>query len=221
MLDTGCEVQDAGSGVSEFQSIRVSESQGSRSGLKGEGSKLKILWCGQLIKRKALEILLKAVAGDPFLKENVEITIIGDGPLRHHYEKLARNLQLATCNFTGLVSREKVFEYMRASDVLVHTSYREAASTVIPEALSFGLPVICHDISGMSIAVTDECGIKVPLKSYNHSILGFRSALNLVIQNSKLVIGLREGAARRATELSWDSMAEQIATDYNHLVEAK
>jgi glycosyltransferase involved in cell wall biosynthesis len=228
MLDTGCDIDEGfGFGVPGFV-FRVSSSD-----FKDKGSKLKVLWCGQLIKRKALEILLKAVAGDPFLRENVEITIIGDGPLRKHYEKLAHSLFFLPdtrypipdtrpkVTFTGLLPREQVFNYMKTSDVLVHTSYREAASTVIPEALSFGLPVICHDISGMSIAITDECGIKVPLKSYDESIIGFRSALKPVVQNSKLVIGLRNGALHRATELSWDSMAEQIASDYNKIVEAK
>ena len=109
---------------------------------------------------------------------------------------------------------------MKSSDVLVHTSYREATSNVIPEALSFGVPVICHDISGMAIAINDECGIKVPLMSYEQSIFGFRNALRLLLQNPELVIGLRKGAVRRSSQLSWDSMAETIATDYIRIVEA-
>jgi glycosyltransferase involved in cell wall biosynthesis len=219
-------------------------------GSKEESSKLKVLWCGQLIKRKALDILLKAVAGDEFLKQNVDITVVGDGPLRHHYEKLAQSLfplpdtryptpdTHTSVTFVGLVSRTEVFESMRSADVLVHTSYREATSNVIPEALSFGLPVICHDISGMAIAINDECGIKVPLKSYDESIIGFRNALRVVYTklsqsapspmsgaNAGEGVGgevdLRQGALQRANELSWDRMAETIATDYNRIVEAK
>ncbi len=208
MLDAGCAPAFAG------MTREVSE-------LENFNSKLKVLWCGQLIKRKALDILLKAVAGDPFLKENVEITVVGDGPLRNHYERSARNLIpdiRYQVTFVGLLPRDQVFNYMKSSDVLVHTSYREATSNVIPEALSFGLPVICHDISGMAIAIKDECGIKVPLKSYEESILGFRNALLRMVEGE---VDLRSGALRRAAELSWDSMAETIATDYLRIVESK
>jgi len=191
-------------------------------------NRFRVLWCGQLIKRKALDILLKALAGDVDLMNRIQLIIVGDGPLRGKYEKLIKKLfppitttttdnrQLIT--FTGWLPRAEVFAHMQRSDLLVHTSYREAASSVIPEALSCGLPVICHDISGMSIAITDDCGIKIPLKSYQQSIIGFREAL-WQVAGCGLQVGtdLRWGALHRAEELSWDSMAERIANDYNQI----
>lgn len=202
-------------------------------------------------------------------------------------------------SFTGWLNHDQVLEHMRQSDVLVHTSYREGTSHVIMEALSVGIPVICHDISGLSIAITEECGIKVPLRSYKESVAGFRQAIrkvsvcrlpastrlvwcgrlvhskaldillkvlsddpellssitltiigdgplrqkyeqqvtNLLTPtrtpqsiipnqqpvtlfqpatcNQQLLASLHTGALCRANELSWDSMAERIANDYN------
>ncbi|MFA6484316.1 MAG: hypothetical protein WCW62_17190, partial [Bacteroidales bacterium] len=94
-----------------------------------------------------------------------------------------------------------------------------------------GLPVICHDISGISIAVTGECGIKVPLVSYKKSVLGFRDAIRVAscklqdascstqtaTGNLQPATNLRSGALNRAKELSWDSLAERISTAYNDL----
>jgi len=233
MLDVGCEAP------------RTDNRQPTTDNL------LHILWCGRLVSSKALDILLKALSSDPELMHRIKLTIVGDGPLRPKYEKLVKKIlqptsepQPTTDNrqpitFTGWLPREEVFAHMRASDVLVHTSYREAASSVIPEALSCGLPVICHDISGMRIAVTDQCGIKVPLVSYKQSIIGFREALRvascrLQVAGCKLrqsapspvseasagegvggEVDLRSGAFNRAKELSWDSMAERVANDYN------
>jgi glycosyltransferase involved in cell wall biosynthesis len=226
MLDAGCGLQ-----VSSYPQPATGIFQPATS------TRVRILWCGQLIKRKALDILLKAVAGDDDLKDHVEITIVGDGPLRKKYETLITKLfPSITTNpnststtklvrMTGWITRDEVFAHMRGSDILVHTSYREATSNVIAEALSCGLPVICHDISGMSIAITDDCGIKIPLKSYNNSILAFRSALKLITHNSQLTTlsnyhsqtlpAFRSAALRRAHELSWDAMAERISADYN------
>ena len=207
MLDAGC--QSPNLAVLQSDSLTVSQSH-----------RLKILWVGQLIRRKALDILLNAVSGDPELEERVEITIVGNGPLRSRYQQQISRLGLTNTTITGWLSHEEVFNHMISSDVLVHTSYREATSNVIPEALSCGLPVICHDICGMAIAVTDQCGIKVPLESHEKSVTGFRQALRIFIApqpatgNRHPATFLREGALARATELSWDHMANRIALDY-------
>jgi glycosyltransferase involved in cell wall biosynthesis len=248
MLDAGCELQhpqEPDSTITHHASrITIPDKSVTRhsSLVTSSASRitLHVLWVGQLIRRKALDILLNAVAGDAELTDSVRITVIGDGPLRAYYETLANNLLLIThhsslithhsslrlrhsslITFLGQLPREKVFEQMRNADVLVHTSYREATSNVIPEALSCGLPVICHDISGMSIAVTDVCGIKIPLKTYKESVAGFRNALRKLLptspnlnHTSQYLTNLKSGALHRASELSWDLMAEQIANDY-------
>ena len=192
MLDAGCEIEDQGTKRPRDQETIFPSLSPSVS----RSLSLHVLWVGQLIRRKALNILLKAVAGDEDLRNNVKITVIGDGPLRSYYEKLAHELFSVTrhsslvtssqsrITFLGQLPRTAVFDHMRHADVLVHTSYREATSNVIPEALSCGLPVICHDISGMAVAITDECGIKIPLETYKESVAGFRNALKNLLPAS-------------------------------------
>ncbi|MFA6126994.1 MAG: glycosyltransferase family 4 protein [Bacteroidales bacterium] len=228
MLETGCGEDDASSNQPATSNQQPATS-----------NHLRVLWCGRLVNSKALDILLKALAGDQDLMNRVKLTIVGDGPLRSKYEKLIKKLFPPTCNpqpatnisFTGWLPRDQVVRCMRQSDVLVHTSYREGTSHVILEALSAGLPVICHDISGISIAVTGECGIKVPLVSYKKSVLGFRDAIRVAscklqdascstqtaTGNLQPATNLRSGALNRAKELSWDSLAERISTAYNDL----
>lgn len=181
---------------------------------------LSVVWCGQLIKRKALEILLYALSSDGQFQKKIKLKIIGSGPLENYYKTLSKSLNLENCiEWTGQVDRNTVFNIMNNSDLFIHSSYREATSNVIPEALSNGLPVICHDINGMSIAVTEYCGIKIPLVSPAKSIQGFKDALLYLINNRKELTRLKIGAVKRAKELSWDSMAETIANDYNLIYE--
>lgn len=208
MLDAGC--QSPSLSVSSSLGLSVSRS-----------SSLNVLWVGQLIRRKALDILLNAVSGDPELLEKVEITIVGDGPLRARYQQQISKNGFSNTTITGWLSHEEVFNRMISSDVLVHTSYREATSNVIPEALSCGLPIICHDISGMAIAITKECGIKVPLESYEKSVLGFRQALRELLPSSPHLnntsphlTALKAGSLHRATDLSWNHLANRLALDY-------
>lgn len=176
---------------------------------------ISIIWCGELIKRKSLEIILYAISRDIQLKKKLLLRIVGSGPLEDYYKDLARKLSLNNCiEWIGQVNRQTVFSIMNNSDLLVHSSYREATSHVIPEALSHGLPVICHDINGMSIAIDDKCGIKIPLISPESSIEGFKNALLKLINNPIELERMKIGAKKRSEELSWDTMAETIALDY-------
>lgn len=172
------------------------------------------IWCGQLIERKAALILLKALALGKFSKQKLRIIIIGSGPLETSLHKLAEELKIDNIEWISRVSHDKIFELMSAADFFVHTSYREATSNVIPEALSMGLPVICHDANGMSIAVNENCGIKIPLISYEESVKGFCQAINSILEDKELLNKIKAGAVIRSNEISWDSMAETIAEDY-------
>lgn len=175
---------------------------------------LTAIWCGQLIERKAPEILLKALSLDHSTKAHLKLIIVGSGPLETSLIKLAKDLNITNIEWIRYVNHAEIFNLMGTADFFIHTSYREATSNVIPEALSMGLPVICHDTNGMSIAINETCGIKIPLKSPEKSINGFSEAMNKLILERDLLKKLKSGAIKRATEISWDKMAETIANDY-------
>jgi glycosyltransferase involved in cell wall biosynthesis len=172
------------------------------------------IWCGQLIERKAPLILINALAIGKFSKSFLKIIIIGSGPLEDSLHDLAQKLKIDNIEWINSVSHDKIFELMKNADFFVHTSYREATSNVIPEALTMGLPVICHDVNGMSIAVNENCGIKIPLISYEYSVRYFSKAINTIITNRNLLNKFKFGASVRAKEISWDIMAETISNDY-------
>lgn len=177
------------------------------------------VWCGQLIYRKAPEVIIKALAASEITKEKIRLTIIGEGPLEKNLQSLADQLHLKNIRWIKGIPHEEVFKIMRASDFLVHTSLREATSSVIPEALSVGLPVLCHDANGMGIAVTKTCGIKVPLVSFERSIRGFHDAMVALVSDTDYLGSLKAGASMRSIELSWDNMAQRIAYDYRMAIE--
>lgn len=182
--------------------------------IKDKSSVLKGIWCGRLDEYKAPEILLKALAKSQLTREKIIFQIIGTGPLEEAMLKKAENLNLNNIEWVKRVSHERVFELMSQADFFVHTSIKEATSSVIPEALSTGLPVICHGSFGMNIAINETCGIKVPLKSPKDSVDGFHNAIRRLIEDKDLLAKLKLGARERSDQLSWDNMAHTIADDY-------
>lgn len=179
---------------------------------------LKGIWCGSLTERKAAIILLKALALSKLTKEGIKFQIIGSGPQEKALHEQAKTLGLKNLEWIKNVDHDTVFKLMCEADFFVHTSLREATSNVIPEAISTGLPVICHDAFGMAIAINETCGIKIPLKSPEDSILGFHKAIEQLIMDRKLLEKLKNGVKKRSIEISWDIMAETMANDYTTIL---
>jgi glycosyltransferase involved in cell wall biosynthesis len=179
--------------------------------------RLKIIWIGRLDYLKALDILLNAIAQSQLLKDNIEILVVGKGPQEQYFRGIAKKLKLNNIKWFGFVEKEQVESLMLDSDVLVHTSIKEAASAVILESLSSGLPIVCHDSFGMSHSITNDCGRKVPFKAMDKSILGFKEVLEEIVLNPELIKEFSLGAFRRSRELSWDCFAQVLSNDYDSL----
>jgi glycosyltransferase involved in cell wall biosynthesis len=182
--------------------------------IRGSINKFKILWVGRLDHLKALNLLLKALVDSTEFANTVELTIVGDGPQDIHYKRMALKLGLRNIVWLGEVEKHKVSVLMSESDVLVHTSIKEATSAAVLEALSVGLPVICHDAFGLSYVVNSSCGIKIPLYSPLVSINELNKAISFLTNNSNRLEQLRHGAKKRSKLLTWDAMAEEISNDY-------
>lgn len=179
---------------------------------------LRICWSGQHVARKALPLLLRALAMLPEPRM-VTLDIFGKGAETQRWQELTVKLGLNECiKWHGWLVHDEAIEKMGQADIFVHTSIGEGTSNVILEALSWGMPVICHDTCGMAIAIDGTCGIKVPFVSPERSIQGFLDALNGILHNPGLVEQLSEGALRRASELSWDAKVKQIAEGYSRYV---
>jgi glycosyltransferase involved in cell wall biosynthesis len=174
---------------------------------------LKLCWSGQHEARKALPLLLHALAKLP-KQRKVELCVLGQGPETRRWQLLADKLSLSNINWLGQLPYHDALQTMEHSDVFVHTSFREGTPHVVLEALSRGLPIICHDTCGMAVTVNDSCGIKVPCESPELSIKGFYEALERILHNPGLVEQLSKGALRRASELSWDAKVKEIAEAY-------
>lgn len=182
---------------------------------------LRVVWSGVHIGRKCLPVLLHALAKlqSSGNAPRVEVTILGSGLQTESWRALAKSLGIESLlRWTGRVPLEQALAEMAKADVLVTTSVQEATSLVVSEAISFGLPVVCHDACGMAVAITDACGIKVPLVDPRTSTDGFAAALRRLTEEQGLLEKLSAGALRRAAELTWDSIGRTIATGYHEVL---
>ena len=175
---------------------------------------LRLAWCGIIEARKALHIALSAIAQLPEGRD-VELHVIGMGPELARCQRLAAALGLTSnVRWHGHVSHEEAQALMESCHLLVHTALKEGTPHVVLEAMSRGLPVICHDSCGMGIAVNESCGIRIPMYDPAISIEGFKNAIERFSVEPGLLEQLSRGALQRARELSWESHIDKICKAY-------
>ena len=117
------------------------------------GRFIDILSVGSLIPLKqvyvAIEILhqLSSWIDSEKISMQLKAEIIGDGPEKQKLQSKAAAFKLqAIVSFTGELKREDVFQKMSQSKILLHTSSYEGQATVITEALSYGMTIVCFDV---------------------------------------------------------------------------
>ncbi len=181
---------------------------------------LRLVFSGIQLGRKAVPLILHAMAriGNEF---PIHFTSIGSGPEGPKWQELSRSLGIADkVNWIAQLPHGEALAEMARAHVFTFPSLQEASSTVTLEALSLGLPVICHDACGMGFIVNDHCGIKVPMIDPETSIQGIADALRKLHREPGEVTRLSNGALRRSEELSWDYAAEQISIGYDRVLSA-
>ena len=185
-----------------------------------DGQILRLGWSGLHIPRKALPILLRAMALLP-RDMVVEAHILGDGPERRRWQDTARRLGVdRLCHFHGWRPRAEAMELMSSMDAFVVTSIQDAGSAVLFEAMAVGLPIICHNCCGFADALTKDCAIMVPLKSPRLSESGFAGGIERLFLDGDLYRRLSAGAIVRAKELSWGQRAHAVLRTYNSVIES-
>ena len=91
--------------------------------------------------------------------------ILGDGPLRSKIvDEITEYNLIGDVNLLGRV--DNVEEYLKISDIFIHSSKGEGCSNAILEAMAAGLPVIASDTGGTTELVTDKNGFLYKLKNY-------------------------------------------------------
>jgi glycosyltransferase involved in cell wall biosynthesis len=183
-----------------------------------EGGAINLLWVGRFQARKALPIAIKAIK-KIHKSVLIKMSVVGDGPDENHCRMLVRKYNLqSNIKFLGKVPNAEVLRMMQSHDLLFFTSLKEGTPHVVLEALSSGLPVICHDTCGHGDVIDDSCGVKIPMGTYKESIDRFALEIRQLYGNPEKLKRLSAGAYEKVQELSWDKKAKQMYHYYSGIV---
>lgn len=178
-----------------------------------------IMWVGKFDFRKQLPLALQAVAlaKNPKLK----LDVYGSGSVgqvemaKRMGEELGISQQVI---WHGNQKNDVIMEAMRKAQLFFFTSVNEDTSTVVLEAVSNRLPVVCFNACGMSAVIDDSVGRKIALSHPSQSAHDFARILNELESNRALLKHLSENCKQRQMDLSWEVKARMVVEEYEKII---
>lgn len=174
-----------------------------------------ILGVGYLIERKGFEYLIKAVKEVVDRGRNVQLIIVGSGPLEGRLREMIKKLKLeGNAEIKSNVSDEKLLELYNTSDTFVLPSVvdsqgnTEGLGVVLLEAMACKLPVIGSNVGGIpDIIQNNITGILVQEKSSSE----LSKAIIMLMDDD----GLRNDLALKGYKITKEQFSwEKVAEDY-------
>jgi len=124
-------------------------------------SVFRLLWVGRMMERKGLRLVLEALTHLPS-DFAWQMTVLGDGRLGAKLPKWLDELDLADhVHWPGSVPWSEVAEALRSHDAFVFCTLRDSFGSQFMEAMAYGLPIVCLDLSGARSIIPDAAGIRI------------------------------------------------------------
>jgi glycosyltransferase involved in cell wall biosynthesis len=196
-------------------------------------------WCGRAVAEKNLQGLLAIWVRFVAEHDNVQLVLLGDGPLLEEQVSRARNLGLTVSTslddraaqviFAGNVSRPA--DYLVCARAMLLTSHAEGLPMVLLEALSLGIPILASDCpsGGVRAVMQSDHGanvaqsvpgflLPVPDASTGSGVSQWCDALSSIASDDSLHKTFEEAALLRAEKFSsarasqrWDAELSRLA----------
>jgi len=195
------------------------DAQAADSGSRPAGE-FRVLSAARLIALKGYGLAIRAFK--PFADRHSEakLVIAGEGPDLPRFEKLAGSLKLGRqVEFPGWMDRNALLTAMCSCDVFLFPSLRDGGGAVVVEAMAAGIPVICLDLAGPALHVTEETGIKIPARSPDETIDLMAQALEKLYRDKELRLKMGKAARARAEQVySWNHLGERMLAIYEEVL---
>lgn len=167
----------------------------------------RLISMGRLIHWKGFHLSLRAFARFHHAFPNSEYWIVSKGAEGDRLKSIAKELGVESkvVFWGGFPTLREVYEKLAECDVLVHPALHEAFGNVCLEALAAGRPVVCLDLGGPALQVSENTGIKVSATTPDRSIRDLAAAFARLATDPALRIRFSTAARERVErEFSWE-----------------
>jgi glycosyltransferase involved in cell wall biosynthesis len=119
-------------------------------------SEVNFLFCGQMNRRKGVDLLLTAFARLITKGLNVRLLLVGREAELPQFLRTVNSASRERIDYAGFQPPERLPEYFSRADVFVLPSRYDGWGVVVNQALGAGLPIICSDSVGAGLDLVEE-----------------------------------------------------------------
>jgi glycosyltransferase involved in cell wall biosynthesis len=172
------------------------------------------LFIGRLVDWKRLDLAINALARVP----EACLVVIGDGPMRAEWTRLAWGLDLADrVIFEGWKTQRECAQRLQSATALLLPSIYECGGAVVLEAMATGTPVIATAWGGPEDYLDETCGVLIPPVDEETLVTGFATAMQRLINHPELRKTLGAAGRRRIeTHFSWEAKIDRVVEIYRN-----
>jgi glycosyltransferase involved in cell wall biosynthesis len=179
------------------------------------GKQLNLLWVGRMLPRKGLNLILHALSLVP---EHVDytFTIVGGGEQYKLVDGWIKQYGLNPnrLRLLGQIPFTEVVHHYEKADVFIFCSLRDSCPAQLNEAMAFGLPVITLDIHGSSLAVSNDCGIKVKPTTKEDTARDIAKAVTRFYEDREFRKACSRNAFNYAKGNTWEHKVDLITSQF-------
>lgn len=187
-----------------------------------KSSPVRFISMARLLHWKGLHLSMRAFAMAD-LTADTEYWILGDGPEKARLQSLAVELNVSQrVKFWGRLSRDEALSKLSECHVLLHPSLHDSGGWVCLEAMAMGRPVICLDLGGPAVQVTEETGVKIPAQNPKQTVSSLAEAMSCLAKDSDLRSRLGQAGQKRVREnFSWEEKGRHLLKLYETILMQK
>lgn len=187
-----------------------------RSGYFKDEAKIEMVFAGQIIERKGLDILLDALG--PVFDEypSLTLTVIGDGDMLPRLRSLVQERFLTErVTFEGIIPPERIPARLAVADLLVLPSRWDGWGVVVNEAFSVGIPAVVSDRCGAADLIENgQNGYVFPSGDPD----ALRAALRSFLSSKWEWSGFRARSAEVGDKISVEAVAPYLVDCLRHMM---
>jgi phosphatidyl-myo-inositol alpha-mannosyltransferase len=171
-----------------------------------------ILFLGRLDPRNGLGELIRAfdIVSDQI--PDARLIVVGDGPLRSHYQRAAAGNP--AIKFVGAVKEARPAFYANATVYACPTTKASFGITLL-EAMACGAPIVCSDIPGFRDVVKDGRDCAMVRHSDARSLA---DGLLRLLRNQGERLRLAEAGLAEVQRYAWPRVTDAIVDVYNEVL---
>jgi glycosyltransferase involved in cell wall biosynthesis len=174
---------------------------------------LKILYVGQFIYWKGIQIALDALSQLKMEHNDFTLTLVGKGEFEPFLRKKIKRLGLSeNIIWINWLPQEQLKELYQKNDLFLFPSLHDSGGMVVLEAMINGLPVLSFNLGGPGYFNNNNIGwvIDVNKKTYQNAVNEMALKLYSISKNSKEIVIKSQQCQEYSNNYSWEQTVAQV-----------